>query len=707
MARTRLSQDVETFCELDLPSVGMSRYARHSSAEIIILAYRFDRGPIKHFDALSAVGPRGGFRSTEAYRAAWFSEAPRDWLEAMNDPSIDKCGWNVGQTERVVYDHILGMRVPPDEWRDTMVLALTCSFPGKLEHALKAAEFSEADQKLASGKSLMRFFSSPRKPTKTIARTRNLPSDAPAKWDEYIAYCRQDVHTESAFYHKFSELDLPDREWELWELDQRINDRGIPINLAMVDNAILIADRITADRIAIMQRITGLDNPNSGAQLLPWLRARGYPFVDLKKGHVARALDERLVGDRDAVDVLGLRREVNKASVKKFAALADATDDDGNLRFALQFAAAGRTWRWGGRKFQPQNLARPHKQLAKRMVELAADIEAMPWRDFDRKYVDPKTKQPLSMEALSTGVRPSVQAPDGYVFIEADLKAIENIGLGWMSKDRKILSVFENNRDPYIDFGTYLYGEPYEKLLAEYKAGDWFKRQICKPSCLGCGYGLGPGEEYEDPQTGEIEATGLLGYAWNMEIREFTHADSVEGVEVWRRTFRTAVNWWYAVHGAMFECIATGRPQYCWPVEFRIKGDFCLMVLPSGRSLKYHRPLIKSWRAPWGAWRDSVTYMSLDDKHNWRRISTHPGKVTENADQAICRDILAVGMTRAEREGIPIRLHVHDQLLGLARERDAERQLKILIECMTEPISWAPKFPIRAEGHAAKLFVKD
>lgn len=703
---TRLFQDVETFSELDLTKVGVSRYARHPSTEIVMLAYAFDDGPIKQFDALTAIGPRGE-HSSNYYRSAWMDAAPADWREAMDDPRVDKSGWNVGQFERVVFNHVLGLSIPPDEWRDTMVLALTCSFPGKLDHALKAAGFPAEDQKLASGKALMRYFSQPRKPTKTMARTRNMPADAPDKWLAYLEYNRHDVHAERAFYQRFRDFDLPYWEWELWQLDQKINDRGIPVNLDMVDNAIELAARITKDRMKTMREITGLDNPNSGDQLLPWLRAGGYPFVDLKKGHIARAIDERLVGDDLTLEVLELRRETAKTSVKKFDALALATDDDGYLRYTLQFAAAGRTWRWGGRKFQPQNLARPHKLLAKRMVEIARDIEVMGWEEFDRKYVDPKTKQALSMDALSTGVRPAVQAPDGYVFVEADLKAIENIGLGWMFKDRKILSVFENNRDPYIDFATYMYNLPYDELWAEYKGGDWHKRQICKPGVLGCGYGLSEGDEYEDHQTGEIEATGLLGYAWNMGIREFTKEDSAHSVKTWRKTFKTAVNGWYELHGAMFECVATGRPQGHGPIGFRMKGEFLLMELPSGRDLKYHRPLIKRTQMPWGAWRDSITYMSLDERNQWVRISTHPGKVTENGDQAICRDILAKGIVRAEKEGIPVRLHVHDSILGLAKERDADRQLKLLTECMTAPISWAPKFPIRAEGHATKLFVKD
>lgn len=707
--RRRLFQDIETYCALDLTKVGVSRYARHPTNEIIMLSYAVDNGPLRQYDALSRLGPRSGFASLASYRQAWLGEAPAEWVDNMADPDVDKSGWNAGQFERVEYREVLGMDIPPDEWRDTMVLALTLSFPGKLDRALRAANFNEEDQKLASGKALMRYFSGPRRPTKTMPRTRNLPADAPAKWRDYLAYNRQDVHTERLFYYTFEDFDLPDHEWEMWEIDQRINDAGIPINLDMVDNALTLIERVTNDRMIVMRDLTGLDNPNSGDQLLPWLRDRGYPFVDLKKGHVARALDDRLVGNKTAIRVLELRREINRASVKKYASLWGGTDDDGFLRYGLQFAAAGRTWRWGGRRFQAHNLARPHKLLEKRMPEVADDIQWMHWEDFDRKYQQQTPTgrwEPLAMDALSTGVRPTVQAPEGFLFVDADLNAIENRILGWLADDRAILRVFQKDLDPYIDFAVDLYGGSYAELMAAYKAGESEKRQKSKPGVLGCGYGLGEGAEYEDAQTGEIEATGLLGYAWNMGVKDFTLRDSARSVKVWRRKCERSVEYWGEIHEAMFECVATGRPQWCFPVEFRMRGDFLQMILPSGRPLNYHRPKIKYMATPWGEMRDTITYMGLNERGAWYRKSTHPGKVTENADQAIARDVIASGIRLSVREGIDVRLHVHDQIVGLAKEREAERQLRIMIECMSEQLSWAKGLPLKANGHIAKVFVK-
>lgn len=692
--------DIETFSECDLIKSGSSRYARHPSTEVLMISYAINDEPVKTWDAFADVGVK---TSPLAYRQRFRAAMPRLLLEALDDPEVDKSGWNVGQFERPVLAHVLGFDIPVQEWSDTMVLSLTCSMPGKLELALQAAGFDEEDQKFADGKSLIKYFSTPRKPTKKRLELRNLPKHDPQKWERYLDYNWQDVNTERRFKKEFADFELPSEERDLWNLDQTINDRGIPINLDMVDNALRLINLIQGKLHAQMVELTGLENPNSGEQLLPWLREGGYLFQDLKKGHVARAIDDwkkRRNMDRKTLAVLKLRQQAAKASVKKYQALKNATDVDGNLRFALQFSAAGRTWRWGGRKYQPQNLARPHPKLEKKQEEVALDITSLGSVLFMEKY------GPLAMDALSTGVRPVVQAEDGEVFIDVDLNAIENRVLGYLADDYKILDVFLQGRDPYVSFACDLYNSDYETLFKEYKSGDKKKRTIAKPGVLGCGYMLGPGEEYEDEQTGEIEATGLLGYAWNMQVREFTIEDSIKSVEVWRRTFRKAVKYWYEVHDAAFECVATGRTTYHKDVEFRMRGEFMELWLPSERALKYHLPKIQKRKTPWGEMRDQITYMNLNDRNQWIRVSTHPGKVTENIDQAFSRDLLAHGMTLAEAEGIKIRVHVHDQIVASVKERDAEARLKILIACMETKPWWAKTIPLKAEGSINKFFVK-
>ena len=505
---------------------------------------------------------------------------------------------------------------------------------------------------------------------------------------------------------------LSDEEWALWHLDQEINDAGIPINMAMVHNARRVAKAVVDARLSEMAAITGLDNPNSGAQLLPWLQKQGYPFVDLKKGHVSRAAKMPVAGDDEIRDFVGqaseadyrrvleLRAEVSKTSVKKYDALAERTDTDGCIRGTLQFAGAGRTWRWAGRNgYQPQNLARPAPYLEKVQEKAARHLELLSPEAVELVYEKP-------MDLLSSCVRPAFKAPPGYRILDADLNAIENRVLGWLAGDQKILDVYLNGRDPYVDFATYMVGGTYEERWAEYKAGDKSNRTMAKPGVLGCGYLLGAGHEYEDEATGEIEATGLLGYAWNMGVR-LTAEQSKLSVDVWRETFADAVQFWWDIDKAARRCIKTGEQTECGPLSFDISGPFMRMRLPSGRHLHYCRPKIEDKLKPWGEVGPTITYEGLNDKNQWTRLTTHPGKLTENADQAISRDILANGIRLAKREGLDVRLHVHDQIAALSPEDRADEELEILKACMSEVPAWAKGLPLATAGFHSEYFIKD
>jgi len=307
---------------------------------------------------------------------------------------------------------------------------------------------------------------------------------------------------------------------------------------------------------------------------------------------------------------------------------------------------------------------------------------------------------------LAAGVRPVIQAPPGWVFIDADLNAIENRVLGWMANDRKILGVFEKGRDPYVDFAQYLYRQPYERLYAEYKGGDKTKRTISKPAVLGCGYKLSAGEAYIDPRSGEEEATGLMGYAKNMGI-VLTQEQADRSVATWRETFGDTVDYWAENERAAKRCTSTRNPTTAGPLSYDRTGPFLRMRLPSGRHLHYVRPKVMDWLMPWGDYRPALTYEGLDDRHQWARMSTHAGKLVENPCQAIARDQLAHGIRLSMGEGIPIVLHVHDQSVGLVREDEAEDKLGVMIECLTDRPQWAAGLPLAASGHISRWFVKD
>ncbi|MFU1607374.1 hypothetical protein ACM25O_13395 [Sulfitobacter pontiacus] len=645
---------------------------------------------------------------------------------------------------------------------DVMALAFSLSLPGKLSKCGEVVGLAEDQKKMARGTSLVRRFCMPRKPTKNKPWTRCTAETDPEEWIEFLEYNRRDVEAEQAIYRRLRKFQMPDHEWKLWHLDQKINNAGIPINSAAVRAAVRLSDRTIAKDLAEMQKLTGLANPNSNMQILPWLRDHGYNFEDLKKGHIeraAQAAEERvrqakkllarfegpmadymrmvlLEPDRLLLRVLNLRLRVSKAGVKKYKALLLATDYDGMLRGCHQFAGAGRTWRWSGRRFQPQNLPKPSKGMEKFIEAMAPthdefgnklsgierakigfgilchDIEHLSVEEFWDKYEDDDLSGVNTMEALTAAIRPMVQATSGNVLADADLSAIENVVLGWLARDDKILRVFREGLDPYLDFATDMFGITYAEALAEFEAGNKTKRTTAKPGVLGCGYMLGAGDERENRMTGEIEATGLLGYAWAMHV-PLTKEMSKLSVDTFRSKFVDVVQFWADLDEAVRRVIKTGQPETVGYLTIDLKKPFLRIGLPSGRFLHYMRPRMESRKMPWkdrrgkAVYRPSITYENMENGQ-WRRVTTHPGKLAENVTQAVARDLLAHGMTLADDQGIDIRMHVHDQIVGLSPEWAQVRLLKILIDCMTTRPAWADdKMPLKAAGFTSPIFLKD
>jgi DNA polymerase len=713
----RLHHDFETYCDLSVVDVGQDVYSRHPSCEVLMCAYAPNDDKV------------------EQWVPAEGQPMPADLAEYIADPYAIKFAWNK-PFEYAIWKNVLGIEIPHNLWRDPMVIALTCSFPGGLGRVGRILGMPEDLQKDKDGKTLIRIFSLPNKPTKKRPQPRVLWHHERELWQRYKEYNISDVYSERAIYKRLRPYNLPKEEWDLWFIDQEINEAGIPINMAMVDNAQAIYEWVLEDRMREMREITGLENPNSTQQILGWLQARGYPFDDMKKGHVARAYDRTTeLLDSGEIDddpdrheqvemhrVLELRMEAARSAPKKYEALRRAADRDaGVIRNCFQFSGAQRTWRWAGRVYQPQNLAKPPKYLEKVVERVAQDLEVLdPW-SFNQVYTVDRHKSPTGrvvysspMDALATGVRPVAQAPEGYEFIDCDLNAIENRVLGWIANCPKILRVFELGRDPYVDFATYLFGGEYDALWAEYKGGDSFKRTISKPGVLGCGYQLGAGHIITNHQTGEQEATGLLGYAWNMGVKEFTPEQSKLSVDVFRSTFEEVPDFWYGIEQAAKKCVRTGQPVQFRMYTFDRKGPFLRMRLPSGHFLHYFKPRLEEMETPWGAMRLTLTYEGLNDKDQWTRLTTHGGKLTENADQATARDLLANGMRIARRRHkIDLRLHVHDQLVGLAPIGRAEEALEYLKSAMEELPAWGRRgpewvdLPLGSNGFTSKYFMKD
>jgi DNA polymerase len=697
---TKVHLDYETFSEVNLKETGLSVYSKHDSTEVLMCAYAFDDGPVKQW--IPAEG----------------EDMPEDLLEALTDPRIEKWAWNA-PFEMAITAFVLGIDVDVTQWRCAMVLAMHQSLPGKLEKAAVVVGLPEDKQKDRKGAALMRKFSFPRKPTKRDARTRNLWHSDFESWNGYLAYNVQDVVTERAVCKRL--YPMPWSEWELWFMDQAINAAGLPVNRRMINNAIKIYEEALGSvesgtgAFGEMAEITGLANPNSNTQLLPWLQEHGYPFDDMVAAHIKVALEyferrpdhwadedwQRYRSSNSLHRILELRQQVSLTSIKKYYALQKATDEDDCVRHVLQMNGASRTGRYAGRIYQPQNLKRPLPRFEDYQETLAKHVEECTLEEL-------KLVHGNVFDVLASSLRPVAQAPEGMVFVDADLNAIENRVLGWLSGCTKILDVFHQNQDPYIAFASYLYETPYDLLWHEYKVlKDKSKRTIAKPGTLGAGYGMGAGQQKVNNKTGEIEATGLLGYAWGMGVKQFTEEDAKHSIDTFRREFSEVKDLWYAMERAAKKCVRTGRPTRCGFVRFIRKGPYLCMILPSGRPLYYLKPRLEMRKTPWGEVKETLTYEGMNDKRQWVRIHTTPGKIVENADQAISRDLLVHGMKLAVARGLDIRLHVHDQIISLEDERGAEKKLETLIDCMGDVPDWAPGLPLGSEGHFTKFMVKD
>lgn len=710
----RFHHDFETFSVADITEVGSDAYARDASAEVLMMAHCVNSGEVKQW-----VPAELRRDPTPKFKYA----IPAEIIDHMRNPRAIKYAWNK-PFEWAIWKHVLGLETPHQEWRDPMVMAYTMSLPGSLDKAGQVVDLPEELRKQKRGTALITKFSKPRNPTRKNPALRNMWFDFPEDWEDYKSYNRNDVLAERAMYLRLAPFNMSDYEWTLWVIDQQINQAGVPINMRLVRNAIKIYEQLTAEDVARMTDITRLDNVNSPKQLLPWLTDRQYPFGDLKKGHVKRAIErfkEELPGINDpdryeshtqVIEALELRLNLAKASPKKFYALERAAEVDeetqrGVLRNSFQFAGAGRTWRWAGRIFQIQNLPKPAtKHLEKNIHQVVEDVETLSAPVVKMIY-DTLDQDPY--DVLTACIRPCAQADPGYVFVDADLNAIENRVLGWMSDCRKILKVFEDNLDPYLAFGTYMFDKTYDMLEHEYKVlKDGKRRTIAKPGVLGCGYMLGAGQKWFNNDTGEYEATGLLGYAWNMGIKEFTLEDSKLSVDTFRREFIEVKDMWYDLERAAKKCVRTGQPTEWRMVRFEMSPPFLRMVLPSGRSLHYCRPRLEMVDTPWGEKKEGLTYEGLNDKGQWARIATHGGKIVENADQAISRDLLAHAMYLAKkRYQMDLRIHVHDQAVSMIQIKDADRELVRLQECLGEQPRWAPGLPLGSAGFISPIFIKD
>lgn len=678
-----LHHDFETFSLVDLKKHGLARYARHKSTEVLFLWYAFD----------------------EEEPEIWYpcDPLPKRLRDALTDPEVIKAAHNAS-FERAIWEHVVGIEIPVEQFECSMAHAMWLSLPGDLDTLSSVLRLDDKTAKMKAGKALVKFFCMPRKPTKTKQYTRNTKFTDPVKWKQFLEYGRRDVIAERVAARRLAHFPMSRFERDLWFVDQHINERGVPFDREFVQQALKVIAVEKARLLKEMTKISGLSNPTSGAQALPWLRERGYPFTNLKAPSVKKALADWDWNLSDgAFEFLQLHVEAARSSISKLQKMLDIATDEDTLPNTMQFAGAGRTARWAGRAVQVQNLPRPLRELEEEWALLEARDAIMAG---DLEWLRVLVSSPMG--AIASCIRTALKAPRGMMMTSCDLASIESVVIAWLSGCDKLIEAFVENKDVYKVFASRMFGVPYEEVK------KWM-RQHAKPGVLGAGYRLSGGLEVGEYP--EVTKTGLWGYAENMGI-EMTQEESAAVVAFFRDEYVEIVELWYELERAVRTVIETKQPVHVGPIVMDLKAPFLRMKLPSGRYLHYLRPRMmqkkikvgvdKATGKPKYKLKVGFTYEGYGGKSGktWMRIDSHGGKIVENLVQAIARELLAIGIMRAWKAGLDIRMHVHDEIVVVEKKkRDGVAEL--LEKCMTAKVDWwGEELPIRAKAETVEVYQK-
>ena len=650
--------DIETYSSVDLSKAGVYAYAEAPDFDILLIGYKFDDEEEVHVIDTLAVDRD-------------FDQELYDFREALTDPGIIKTAFNA-QFERTCLAKWTGQAMPPEQWRCTMVKALTMGLPGNLADAGMALGLPEDKLKDPQGKALIQYFSKPCKPTRVNGqRTRNLPEHDPDKWNLFIRYNRQDVVTEQEILRKLSIYKTPDSEQELWSLDQHMNDNGVKLDIPMVEKIVEYDNQRRSELQKEAQDITGLANPNSLAQLKKWLSEQGVDMASVTKDTIAEAL----AGDLpDKVRrMLEIRTALGKTSVAKYSTMLTAVCSDHRLRGILQFYGANRSGRWAGRLVQTHNLAKntlPDLALAR---ELAAS------GDFD-------TMQTLFGETafvFSELIRTAFIPSDGCRFIVSDFAAIEARVISWISGEEWRLEAFRNGKDIYCETASQMYKVPVVK-----HGVNGHLRAKGKVAELACGYQGGIGAMKRMDRGGSIPEEELQAV-----------------VDAWRAANPKIPKLWRTCELAAKTAIREHRTvRVNHGIAFSYINGNLFIKLPSGRKLCYWDTRLKL--DPRDG-REHIVYMGVNQEtKRWGETETYGGKLVENIVQATARDCLAVAMTRVDAAGYTIVMHVHDEMIADVPIDDSEAP-DIINDIMGQPIDWAPGLPLKGDTYETPFYMKD
>ena len=641
-----LHLDIETYSSTPLPKCGVYRYCDSPDFEILLLSYAFDDGPVITVDL------------------ACGEQLPEEFLKALEAPNTLKIAHNAA-FERVCFSKLLGHWLDPAQWCCTMVLAWYSTLPGRLADV--AVVLNVTEKKMEEGKDLIRYFSVPCKPTKTNGgRTRNLPQHAPEKWVMYKKYNAQDVETERAVYHALLKHPLPEHEWELYALDQRINDRGVRVDRLLVKQAMAVDLAFSERAFRRAQELTGLENPGSVSQLKAWLADMNMPMESLSKRIVQEKAAE---ADGIVKELLELRLELSRTSIKKYEAMARTVCKDGRVHGMLQFGGASRTFRWAGRLVQLQNVPQNH----------------LPDLRLARNIVKRSDEEQLELlfgsvpGTLSELIRTAFIPRDGCRFIVADFSAIEARVLAWLAGEEWVLDEFRGKGKIYEATASRMFHIPQETIVKGHPNYEY--RQKGKQAVLSCGYGGG---------AGALKAMGA----------KMPEEEMQPLVDAWRAANAHIVQLWYALGNAASEVIEKHNSVRVGKVKVYWRENRMLIRLPGGRDLCYLSPRFVTNR--FGS--RGIGYLAASASGKMELQETFGGKIVENCTQSIARDLLAHALQNLEAAGYSIVFHVHDEAVMEAPigQGSVEEACRI----MAIPPDWARDLPLRADGEEMEFYRK-
>ena len=652
----RLFVDIETFSSVDITKAGAFKYMEAPDFEILLIAYAWDDGPVYLIDLADENLPV----DVKAGQA----DELLDIKDALIDPNVVKVAHN-SAFERAAFARWLGKDMPPEEWEDTMILAAYNGLPMSLDAAGAALQLK--DQKIKEGTALISYFCKPCKPTiSNGGRTRNRPMHAPEKWERFAEYCRRDVEVCQAIYKRLSSYPVTDFERRVWALDARINERGVLVDMELAQAALDVDEAFKAEHMDEMARLTGLDNPNSVAQLKDWLEGVGLSCESLNKATVADLKKAAL--DPTTRRVLELRSLLGKTSTKKYEAMLNAAGADDRIRSIAQYYGAGRTGRWAGRLVQLQNLPQNH----------LADIGTV------REIVRAKDLELLEMlydsvpDVLSQLIRTALVAKPGHTFLVSDYAAIEARVIAYLAGEQWRLDVFAQGGDIYCSSASQMFKVPVVK-----HGINGHLRQKGKVAELACGYG------------GGVSALKAFG----ADKMGLTEAEMQDIVTQWRAASPTIPKLWRDTENAAKRALQNPGRSFTIPcgVKYYKDADALRCRLPSDRVLTY-----------WGARLDkdgSICFMGQNQTtRKWEKTSTWGGKLVENIVQAVARDCLAVALLRLDAAGYHVTFHVHDEVIVEAPEGTRWQDVASV---MGQPISWAPGLLLRGDGYKTRFYMKD